>query len=160
MYRQDISRSGKSKLPPVYELVPADFEAPAVLEHERFRLRMLTVDDVVADFDALCSRVDRDGKPQPPFVATVRENLIDLGWHQKEFELRRSFAYTVVAPDESEVLGCVYVDPSDTHDARVRMWVRRSAWEDGLDPLLEQAVREWIATRWPFRDVSFAERDP
>ena len=97
--------------------MPADFEAPAVLEHERFRLRMLTVDDVVADFDALCSRVDRDGKPQPPFVATVRENLVDLRWHQKEFELRRSFAYTVVAPDESEVLGCVYLYPSGTHDA-------------------------------------------
>jgi hypothetical protein len=144
----------------VYEFVPADFEVPAGLEHERFRQRMLTVDDVVADFDALCSRVDRDGKPQPPFVTTVRENLVDLGWHQKEFELRRSFAYTVVVPDESEVLGCIYVDPSETHDARVRMWVRRSAWEDGLDPLLEEAVRAWIATRWPFRRVSFAERDP
>jgi hypothetical protein len=144
----------------VYELVPAEFDVPAVLEHERFRLRMLTVDDVVADFDALCSRVDRDGVAQPRFVETVRENLVDLGWHQKEFELRRSFAYTVVAPDESQVLGCVYVDPAETHDARVRMWVRRSAWEDGLDPVLEQTVREWIATRWPFARVTFAERDP
>jgi hypothetical protein len=31
----------------VYELVPEGFAVPAVLEHERFRLRMLTVDDVV-----------------------------------------------------------------------------------------------------------------
>ena len=119
---------------------------------------MLTVDDVVADFDALCSRVDRDGKPQPPFVATVRENLIDLGWHQKEFELRRSFAYTVVAPDESRVLGCVYINPSETHEARVRMWVRRDAWEDGLDPLVEAALREWLEREWPFRSVDWAER--
>src|SRR5207248_5317601 len=52
----------------------------------------------------------------------------------KEFALRRSFAYTVVTPDESQVLGCVYINPSDTHDARVWMWLRRSAWEDGLDP--------------------------
>jgi hypothetical protein len=143
----------------VYELVPDDFDVPAGLEHERFRLRTLRVDDVVKDFDALCSRVDHAGAPQPPFVPTVAQNLVDLGWHEKEFELRRSFAYTVVAPDESEVLGCVYLYPSETHDARVRLWVRRSAWEDGLDPVLEAAVREWVAARWPFDRVTFEERD-
>ena len=76
----------------MYELVQADVEVPAGLEHERFRLRMLTVDDVVKDFDALTSRVDHTGEPQPPFVPTVAQNLVDLGWHQKEFELRRSFS--------------------------------------------------------------------
>ena len=47
--------------------------------------------------DAVCDRFDHEGRPQPPFVPTVTENLGDLGWHEKEFELRRSFAYTVVA---------------------------------------------------------------
>ena len=139
--------------------MPPGFEIPAGLEHERFRLRRLTVDDVVKDFDAICSRVDHEGRPRPPFVPTVAENLVDLGWHQKEFELRRSFAFTVVAPDESEVLGCVYLDPSESHDARVWLWVRRSAYEAGLDPLLEQSVREWVSTSWPFARVTFGERD-
>jgi len=143
----------------VFELVPDDFALPAGLEHERFRLRMLTVDDVVKDFDAICDRVDHEGRPQPPFVPTVAQNLVDLGWHQKEFELRRSFAFTVVAPDESEVLGCVYLYPSETHDARVRLWVRRSAYEAGLDPVLERAVRGWVAADWPFTSVTFEERD-
>lgn len=143
----------------VYELVPGDFEVPDGLEHERFRLRMLTVEDVVKDFDAICDRVDHEGTQRPPFVPTVAKNLVDLGWHQKEFELRRSFAYTVVAPDESEVLGCVYLYPSETHDARVRLWVRRSAFEAGLDPVLEAAVREWVASRWPFERVTYEERD-
>jgi hypothetical protein len=143
----------------VYELVPDDFDVPAGLEHERFRLRMLTVDDVVKDFDAICDRVDHLGASEPPFVPTVAHNLVDLGWHQKEFELRRSFAYTVVAPDESVVLGCVYLYPSETHEARVRLWVRRSAFAEGLDPVLEAAVREWVMTRWPFERVTFAERD-
>ncbi len=142
----------------MHELVPDDFDVPAVLEHERFRLRMLSVDDVVQDFDAICDRVDHEGRPQPPFVPTVAENLVDLGWHQKEFELRRSFAYTVVAPDESRVLGCVYVNPSETHDARVTMWVRRSAWDEGLDPALEAIVREWIEQDWPFEKVDWASR--
>jgi hypothetical protein len=142
----------------VFELVPDDLAVPPGLEHERFRLRMLTVDDVVRDFDALCERVDPHGTPQPPFVETIGENLVDLGWHQKEFELRRSFAFTVVAPDESRVLGCVYVDPSETHDARVHLWVRRSAWQEGLDPILEEAVRAWMAERWPFEAIDWRER--
>jgi hypothetical protein len=144
----------------VYALVADDFEVPAGLEHERFRLRMLTVDDVVKDFEAINERVDHRGASRPPFVPTVRLNLVDLGWHQKEFELRRSFAYTVVAPDESEVLGCVYLNPSETHEVHVKLWVRRSAWDDGLDPVLEAAVREWVATRWPFERVTFGDRDP
>ncbi len=138
--------------------VPDDFAVPAGLEHDRFRLRMLSVDDVVKDFDAINDMVDGRGDTQPPFVPTVRDNLVDLGWHEKEFRIRRSFAYTVVAPDESQVLGCVYLNPSDKHDARVKMWVRRSAWQDGLDPVLEASVREWIARDWPFENVDWAER--
>jgi len=142
----------------VYELVPDDFDVPVGLEHERFRLRMLTVDDVVKDFDAICDRVDHHGNPRPPFVETVAENLIDLGWHQREFGLRRSFAYTIVAPDESRTLGCAYVDPSETHDARVWMWVRRAAYEDGLDPVVEAALREWLDRDWPFEHVDWGKR--
>jgi len=138
--------------------VPDDFAVPAGLEHERFRLRMLSVDDVVKDFDAINDMVDRHGERQPPFVPTLRDNLVDLGWHEKEFRIRRSFAYTVVAPDESQVLGCVYVNPSETSDARVKMWVRRGAWEEGLDPVLESAVREWVARDWPFENVDWADR--
>ena len=143
----------------MFELVAEDFKVPAGLEHGRFRLRMLTIDDVEKDFDAIQARVDHRGAPQPAFVPTIALNLVDLGWHQKEFELRRSFAYTVVAPDESEVLGCIYVNPSETHDARVKLWVRQSAWDAGLDGVLEKTVREWVATRWPFERVTFAERD-
>jgi len=142
----------------MYELVPDEFEVPDVLEHERFRLRMLTVDDVVKDFDAICDRVDHRGNPKPPFVETVAENLVDLGWHQREFQLRRSFAYTIVAPDESRVLGCAYIDPSDTHDARVWMWVRRDAYKDGLDPVVEAALREWLELDWPFQRVAWGKR--
>lgn len=140
------------------KLVPDDFAIPAGIEHERFRLRMLSINDVVKDFDAICDRVDRDGTPKPPFVSTVADNLVDLGWHQKEFETRRSFAYTVVAPDESQVLGCVYIDPSETHDAHVWMWVRREAWEEGLDPLVEAALRDWLARDWPFQEVDWRHR--
>ena len=42
------------------ELVPADFEVPRGLEHERFRLRMLSIDDVERDWPF--ERVDWAGR--------------------------------------------------------------------------------------------------
>jgi hypothetical protein len=64
-----------------------------------------------------------------------------------------------VSPDESACLGCVYVYPADGADARVHMWVRRSAWQEGLDSVLDQAVRAWIAAAWPFETVSYPGRE-
>lgn len=61
-----------------------------------------------------------------PVGLTLEQNLIDLGWHQKEFQTRRSFAYTVVSLDESMVLGCVYLNPSSKrdYDAVAFLWAR------------------------------------
>jgi hypothetical protein len=119
---------------------------------------MLMVHDVVKDYAAILDRAEPDGTPAPPEELTLEQNLVDLGWHQKEFQLRRSFAYTVMSTDESVCLGCVYLYPGDGADARVHMWVRRSAWDDGLDPMLEAAVRAWIAEAWPFETVSYPGR--
>ncbi len=119
---------------------------------------MLTVDDVVKDYAAILDRVEPDGTAAPSEGLTLEQNLVDLGWHQKEFQLRRSFAYTVMSPDESVCLGCVYLYPTDDADARVHMWVRRRVGEDGLDPVLEQAVRAWVDEAWPFETVSYPGR--
>jgi predicted pyridoxine 5'-phosphate oxidase superfamily flavin-nucleotide-binding protein len=140
-------------------MLPPGFEPPAGLEHERFRLRRLSVGDVDADFEAIRERVAPDGAMRGSPRLTREQNLIDLGWHEKEFQLGRSFAYTVVAPDESRVLGCVYVSPDDQADAQVRLWVRRDAWDSGLDPVLERAVRDWIDGNWPFGNVRWPERE-
>jgi hypothetical protein len=141
------------------QLVPEDFDVPTGLETDRFRLRMLSVRDLVPDFEAIHEQVSKDGEYLGAPGLTLEENLVDLGWHEKEFQLRRSFAYTVVAPDESRVLGCVYLYPAEDSDVRVLMWVRRDAWEAGLDSELERAVRSWIAERWPFATVAYPGRD-
>jgi hypothetical protein len=140
-------------------LVPEDFDVPAGLESGRFRLRMLSVRDVVPDFEAIHERVAADGMPRGAPGLTLEQNLVDLGWHEKEFQLRRSFAYTVVAPDESRVLGCVYLDPSEDADVEVHLWVRRDAWDAGLDAELEHTVRAWVDERWPFAKAVYPGRD-
>ena len=133
------------------KLVPDEFAVPAALETERFRLRMLTVRDVVADFEAI-----RDRAPG----LTLEQNLIDLGWHQKEFQDRSSFAYTVVDPaDDGHVLGCAYIYPTDEpgFDAVAKCWVRREA--AGLDRELYEGFRAWIEREWPFGRVTYPGRD-
>ena len=145
--------------------VPTDFAVPQQLETSEFRLRMLTVNDVVKDYDAVMSSARHlkttwpDGKW--PDGLTLEQNLIDLGWHQKEFQMRRSFAYTVVTPSESRVLGCVYIDPTSKrgYDAAVSLWARQSELASGLEARLHAAVREWLVREWPFKNFAFPGRD-
>lgn len=145
--------------------VPADFAIPERLETKEFRLRMLTVNDVVKDYDAVMTSVEHLKTVWPggdwPEGLTFEQDLIDLGWHQKEFQRRRSFAYTVVTPSESLVTGCVYINPTPKrgYDAVVYLWARRSELAGGLETRLYSAVREWIAKEWPFKKVAYPGRD-
>lgn len=149
----------------VIPFVPKDFTVPAGLETAEFRLRMLTVNDVVKDYDAVMSSVDHCKTVWPgskwPDGLTFEQNLIDLGWHQKEFQIRRSFAYTVVTPSESMVVGCVYIQPTRKrgHDAEVYLWARQSELASGLEDRLYAAVNDWVAKAWPFKSPAFPGRD-
>ena len=144
--------------------VPIDFPVPDSLEGEGFRLRMLTVNDVVKDYDAVMSSVDHVSEIWPngkwPIGLTLEQNLIDLGWHQKEFQIRRSFTYTVVSPDESSVLGCVYIEPTSKngYDAEVCLWARSSELSGGLEDRLLASVESWLASQWPFKKIGFPGR--
>lgn len=153
---------------PYPELVPEGFKVPNCLENENFRLRMLTVRDVVIDYDAVMTSVEHlratysaiSGSDWPVGL-TLEDDLIDLGWHQREFGLRRSFAYTVVSLDESRCLGCVYLNPTTKldYDVEVKLWVRKSELETGLDDELHQTVKAWLERDWPFRAPAFPQRE-
>jgi len=145
--------------------VPASFQVPATLETKEFRLRMLTVNDVVKDYDAVMSSVEHLKNIWPgsgwPGDLTLEQNLIDLGWHQKEFQRRTSFAYTVVTPTDSRVIGCVYINPTRKQGfaAVVYLWARESELPGGLEARLHAAVKTWVAKEWPFEKVAFPGRD-
>ena len=69
--------------------------------------------------------------------------------------------YTVVTPDESRVVGCVYIYPTRKRgfDAEVYLWARQSELAAGLEQRLHTTVKEWIARDWPLRAVAFPGRD-
>ena len=145
--------------------VPDSFEVPATLETDRFRLRMLSVDEVEKDYEAVMESREllhaQFGGSWPREGFTLQENLADLERHQREFEQREAFAYTVVGLDESRVLGCVYINPSEDGDtdARVYMWVRQSEFDKGLDPILFETVKKWLDETWPFERIKYPRRD-
>ena len=149
------------------KLVPINFKIPKKLETDVFRLRMLTVKDVVLDYDAVMTSIDHlkgvfgKGSDWPSHKLTFEQDLIDLGWHQKEFQNRTSFAYTVMNLNEDKCLGCVYILPSDkkTYDADIFLWVRKSEFDKGLDKILFKNVKEWIKKEWPFMKVTYPGRE-
>lgn len=148
-------------------LVPPDFQIPRVLETDKFRLRMLTINDIIKDYEAVMTSIDHLRgifglqSKWPSHDLTLEQDLIDLGWHQKEFQIRSSFAYTVVNLEETQCLGCVYIFPptKEGFDAEVYMWVRKSAFNEGLDSVLYEAVKNWIAEKWPFKKVAYPGRE-
>ena len=144
--------------------VATSFDIPTTLETDEFRLRMLSTTDVEKDYDAVMSSVEHLAQVWPgsgwPGDLTLEDNLGDLQRHQQEFEDRIAFAYTMVSPDESIVLGCVYINPSEKQgfDAEVYMWVRESELAAGLDSRLHTAVTDWLASSWPFSNVGMPGR--
>ncbi len=146
--------------------VPLDFKIPEKFETKRFKLRKLTVNDAEKDFDAVISSVNHlkgifgPGSEWPPQDLTLEQNRAYLIQHQKEFEERIGFAYTVMDSNESQCLGCVYIYPLQTpdFDAVVFLWVRKTEYEKGLDPFLFKAVKEWVKAEWPFKKVAYPNR--
>ena len=147
------------------QFVEKSCKVPEQLETEEFQLRMLSVDDVVDDYDAVMASIDEIKTIFPdsvwPVGLTLHENLMDLQRHQREFLERSAFAYTVVSIDETRVLGCVYINPTKKrgYDAEVYLWARESKLGIGLDVRLFSAVKSWLKSEWPFANAAFPGRD-
>jgi len=149
------------------QFVPESIKIPSGIETDDFRIRILTINDLVKDYDAVMSSIDHlkgvFGKESswPSQDLSIEQNLVDLGWHQKEFEIKNSFAFTVMNLDESKCLGCIYIDPSEKsgYDAKMICWVRKSEIANGLDEKLFCTVKLWLEKEWWFSSVAFPGRE-
>ncbi len=144
-------------------LVPPDFAVPAEILGPGFRMRRLSLADAVPDFEAVMESAGRlRGFIEPgsdwPDGLTLHENRVDLGWHEREFTIGHSFAYTVMSLEATRCLGCAYVYPSDKagFDAMAFWWVRTS--EAALDRSVGEALRASLAG-WPLPRIAFPGRD-
>jgi hypothetical protein len=143
--------------------VPDDFAVPDGLVCDGFVLRPLAAEHNAADHAAWMASIDHI-RATPgfrgrrwPFPMTPEQNLRDVERHQQDFNERSGFTYTVLNPT-NEVIGCVYLYPSDQpdFDASLRSWVR--ADQGQLDGRVWEAAVTWVHTSWPFAKVDTADR--
>lgn len=116
-------------------------------------LHALSVHDLERDFSAVMESAADIKAANPgsswPDGLTMEKNLIDLAWHQREFEAQRSFAW-VIEDAGASYLGCLYVYPSiaGEHAADVVWWWRSGATVD--KPGFRELLEEWLAgDPWP-----------
>ena len=147
--------------------VPDDFDPPRELVTEHTVLRPLGPEHNEADYAAWTSSVEHiratpgyaPESSWPDAAMSLDQNRGDLEMHARHFAGREGFTYTVLdRADESHVVGCVYIYPSDDDgvDVHVRSWV--SSDRAGLDSELWRAVSQWLAEAWPFETVEYAPR--
>ncbi len=139
--------------------VAPDFSVPVVLECPRFKLRPIRQTDARLDYEAVMSSVQKlriqfgDNWPTDDF--SIEENQNQLAIHEQQFVNQMAFVYTVLRPDESQVLGCVYIHPDETRDfdAIVTYWVRETEADGDLPQKLRGALETWLKKEWPFQTV-------
>lgn len=146
-------------------LIPAGFQPPTALETERFRLRPLDYEVMLADYEAvikgarnLARAYERDEAYYRNF--TLQDEIIELGWHIGEWRRRRSFAYAIMRPDGGTCYGSVYVYPTmkRDYDSQVIMWTVPEA-PPGLEGAVYEAVRRWMLEDWRFAKVGYPGRE-
>ena len=96
----------------------------------------------------------------PPATMTPEQDREDLAHHAEEIAARITFNYAVLDADETELLGCVYIDPPDERtpgaDAVSSWWVVDREAGGPLERALNELVPGWLAETWGFRAVAFS----
>lgn len=149
-------------------LVPAEFAVPPSVQLAGVSLLPLRLDHLVADFEAVIESRERlrglfAADDTWPDGLTLYQNAVDLGWHEKEFQRRSSFAWGLWDEhhrpgEDAHYLGTAYLypDPGGEFDALAFHWIRSEPTLPDIASDFSGAWRGWIETRWPFEQVRFA----
>jgi len=148
------------------KLVPNDFIVPETLETDKFFAGKLSAADTDIDYEAVMSSIETIQKTRggswPTKDLTYEDDRIDLSWHQREFEMRNTFAYIVLSPDKKEYIGCFYLYAPNTRkpapegtDVDASWWVTTEAFNKGIYDELYKALSGWLKEKWPFEKVFY-----
>ena len=95
-------------------------------------LRPIRADDTELDMPAVMGSQERlwsiygEAWGWPPPTMTAEQDREDLQHHADEMERNESFNFALFDADETELIGCVYIEPTDKPgaDADISWWVR------------------------------------
>lgn len=125
-------------------------------------MRPIRADDVDIDYQAVMGSRDRlwakygETWGWPPATMSFEADREDLARHEAEAEANEAFNYAIFDADETALLGCIYVDPSDTHDAQVSWWVVDPLVGSEIERTLDAFVPGWLRETWGFTNVDYS----
>jgi hypothetical protein len=141
-------------------------DIPDRLVTDEFVLRPILASNAEADYAAVMESKEylrpweQTGWPADDF--TLEDDLQDVVMLEERHNAQAAFTYTMMTPDESECLGCVYIMPPDARSYRVaditpvgnarwedygaivNFWIRTSRLASGIDERLLAALRTWL----------------
>jgi hypothetical protein len=130
-------------------------------------LRPIRASDVDIDYPAVMGSRTRlwskygEAWGWPPPDMTHEADRVDLARHEAEIAAHLTFNYAVLDEQETELLGCVYIDPPsegspEGADAVASWWVVDQHAGGPLEHALDEFVPRWLAQTWHFRAVHYA----
>ncbi len=148
--------------------LPSDFSHPLRLDLSTGQhLRPIRAGDVDLDLPAVMGSRERlwsiygEAWGWPPATMTREQDLDDLAHHEAEIEAHESFNYALFDDAETELLGCVYIDPPQKvgADAEISWWVVDALAGGPVEAALDAAVPAWVAQDWPLDRPHYVGRD-
>ncbi len=129
-------------------------------------LRPIREADIAIDYPAVMGSRERlwarygDAWGWPPETMTYDEDKKDLARHEAEIAALETFNYAILDQDETELFGCVYIDPPEEgappgSDAVVSWWVIDAAVGTELERVLDDVIPRWLTATWHFRSVHY-----
>jgi len=153
-----------------------DFRLPERFQAVEFIFRPLRASDVELDFDAVISssRMLRAWSQSewPIDGFTIEENLADLQRHEREHREKSAFTFTIMNPEETLCLGCIYLSPLSQEIAdlgvcefsisegemfatSIAFWVRQTHATYAFSSKILDAIIQWLRSEWYFNCVVF-----
>jgi RimJ/RimL family protein N-acetyltransferase len=151
------------------EFYPTGLPVPQEKRSDRLYLRPLRATDVELDYEAVMSSAEMlrrwSQSDWPTADFTLAQNLADLQRHEREHLDRKAFTFTVLNPQGTQCLGCVYIMPvrrdelplcpDAAYAADVGFWVRTSELPNALDQHLLATLLDWFQAEWALDCVLF-----
>jgi hypothetical protein len=129
-------------------------------------LRPIRESDVDIDYPAVMGSRERlwakygDAWGWPAPTISYEADKQDLARHEAEIAAQQTFNYAILDEGETQLLGCVYIDPPDTAspagcDAVASWWVVDHAAGTELERTISDFVPRWLAHDWGFEAVHY-----
>ena len=142
----------------------AEFTPPKSLDTGKVHLEPLEPKHVELDYAAFMSSRETLQKTLhwgswPAADFTIERNRKDLEGHYSDYLGRRGYTYTVLTPDRSKCVGCVYLYPPERGKtagedrAQLAFWVIDAEIPGGLDEHVLKSVVDWLGKDFAFKTV-------